>query len=284
MTVDKAAVMRNNVVGKDHRDRIVDEMQWTISKRNLYKNDLITLDIVASNLWERPIYFAVSVSPGSHLGLNEYFQLEGLAYRVVPVKTAKVGGRYGYIANDIMIDNVMSKFKWGGIERKVNASAEQIEQLDWMSTQPQDVFLDENILRMTMNLRSNFGRLAESFLVAGDKAGAIKVLDKSLFVMPYQTVPLNVFVASYPELYYRAGNKEKARRLIEQLTYGQSQNLKYYHDILDFEGSREKAIRSASVVAEMARIVSTYDKEFQEEFALSITAVEPLMMIYRGRR
>lgn len=60
-------------------------MQWTIENSALLKNDLMTLDIVANNLMTRPIYFAVSVAlRDAYVGLEKYFQLEGLTYRIVP--------------------------------------------------------------------------------------------------------------------------------------------------------------------------------------------------------
>ena len=47
------------------------------------------LDLLATNNWERPVYFAITVGRENYLGLEEYFQLEGLAFRVVPIKTEK---------------------------------------------------------------------------------------------------------------------------------------------------------------------------------------------------
>ena len=66
----------------------------TVAKRvELFKPDLIVLDLVAHNDWKRPIYFAVSVSPDAYVGLEKFFRLEGLAYRLVPVKTDNSSSR-----------------------------------------------------------------------------------------------------------------------------------------------------------------------------------------------
>ncbi|MBK8470993.1 MAG: hypothetical protein IPL33_01575 [Sphingobacteriales bacterium] len=95
------------------------ELQWSLNKNNLYKNDLMVLDIIAANNWERPIYFAISVSPSSYLGLEKYFQLEGLAYRLVPIDAAAAGsrgaGNTGRVNADIMYNNLMNRFKFGNI-------------------------------------------------------------------------------------------------------------------------------------------------------------------------
>src|SRR5690606_31857596 len=73
-----------NYVPEKFRDSLQNEILFTLAKNNLLKNDLFTLDIIANNINDRPIYFAVSVSPDSYLGLQNYFQLEGLSYRIVP--------------------------------------------------------------------------------------------------------------------------------------------------------------------------------------------------------
>ena len=41
---------------------------------------MMVLDILANFKWERPIYFAITVGSGNFMGLEKYFQLEGLAY------------------------------------------------------------------------------------------------------------------------------------------------------------------------------------------------------------
>ena len=53
------------------------------------------------------------------LGLEEYFQLEGLAYRLVPIKSEnKSWLKYGRIDTDILYNNLMNKFVWGGAKEK----------------------------------------------------------------------------------------------------------------------------------------------------------------------
>src|SRR6185436_9091850 len=115
--------------------KIVPVMEWSISPNYLMKNDLMILDLLAHNNWKRPVYFATTVGTENFLNLDDYFQLEGLAYHLVPVKAEKAGeaGFRGTVAPDLMYDNVMNKFRWGNMKDK-------------------RVYLDENNLRMTTNL------------------------------------------------------------------------------------------------------------------------------------
>lgn len=287
MPVDKQKVIDMGIVPAKYNDQIVEQLRWSLgSKSNLLKNDLVTLDIVASNLWERPIYFAVSVSPDAYLGLDKYFQLEGLAYRIVPVESANGGN--GYIAQDMMYDNAMNKFRWGGIERKKviehtvvagetldsiayqhNQTVAQLKAFNSLTTDnvalgtklkievPKWIYLDENINRMTMNLRSNFGRLAEDLINSGKKAEAIKVLDESLRVMPEETLPYNVFMLRYPDIYYRAGAKDKAQLLLRKVLDHTMEQFIYLQDVKGYEpGYKSDSDQSIAIISELRRIAT----------------------------
>ncbi len=183
--VDKAAVLKNGVVATKDSAKIVDYIEFEIDKNYIMKADLLILDLIAHNDWTRPIYFAVTVGNDSYMNLEEYFQLEGLAYRFVPIKGEKdASGQMGTVGLDEMYNNMMNKFQWGNMADK-------------------RVYLDMNNLNMTMNFRNNFGRLSENLLEAGKKDSAIAVLDKCVEVMPDETVPYNVMMLRIAECYYR---------------------------------------------------------------------------------
>jgi uncharacterized secreted protein with C-terminal beta-propeller domain len=132
--------------------------------------------------------------------------LEGLAYRLLPVRNSfNPNEDFGRVNTDIMFDNVMNKFKWGGVDVG-------------------PVYMDENNLRMTMNLRNNFDRLATALLMEGKKDSAVKVLDKAFEVMPEFNVPYNYFVVPLAEAYYRADVTDKPDLILNR-----------YADILEQE-------------------------------------------------
>jgi hypothetical protein len=105
---------------------------------------------------------------------------------------------------------MMDKFGFGGIKENPN------------------IYLDENILRMTMNLRGNYARLAQSLIEKNEKDKAIKALDHSLVEMPKARVPYNFFVAQYPSLYYAAGDNAKAKKLSDDMWASAKEEIKYY--------------------------------------------------------
>lgn len=307
ITVDSAEVVKNKVVTASLYPQIVKELNVSIGRNNLLKNDLIVLDIIASNLWERPIYFAVSVAPDAYLGFQNYFQLEGLAYRIVPVLSKRDrGSQGGYVNTEIMYDNVMNKFKWGGIEKKDTVSytvksgdtgasiAKQFNVTEYELSEfnggdttfsagasikvvvPNRLYLDENILRMTMNLRSNFARLVETLIDEGKNEEAKKAIDRCIAVMPRQTVPYNIFVVRFPEYYYKLGDSAKAADLALQLAGVYRQEMRYNTDMLEHDpGAKRATQQSMAVVQELARVAAYYkDKQTEEELRRIFTEMQ----------
>ena len=112
--VDSAKVIANGTVRPEDADKIVPYIDIKLDGSWILKSQLMVLDILANNNWDRPIYFVTGYHNDA-LGLEEYFQLEGLAYRLVPIKSEnKSWFEYGRTDTDILYDNVMNKFIWRG--------------------------------------------------------------------------------------------------------------------------------------------------------------------------
>jgi hypothetical protein len=186
--VDSAKVVSNGTVPKEMASRIVNRLEFDVDRNYLMKADIMILDLLAHNNWERPVYFAITVGSESYLNLEDYFQLEGMAYRLVPVKNEKNNdGQLGSVNTSEMYNKMVNTFKWGNMSDS-------------------RVYLDQNNLNMTMNLRNNFGRLAESLLAEGKRDSAMNALDKCLKEMPDSTVPYNVMMIRIAEMYYAIAN------------------------------------------------------------------------------
>lgn len=210
LAIDKNDVISSNTVSSANSSEIVDEMQWAIKKSYVQKNDMIVLDILANNSWKRPIYF-VSPYGDSDLGLNEYFQLEGFAYRLVPIKTKSKGYlATGRVDVDILYNNLMNKFRWGRMD------------------QP-DVNIDHNNQRTTsvLRIRNNFNRLAEELILLNKKDSALAVLNKIYGLMPQEKYPYDLFTIGTIDLYFKLNETEKATKIAREFLKATNENLKY---------------------------------------------------------
>ena len=265
ITIDKDEVISKGVVPESYRDRIVDEIKWELKGNGINKNQMMVLDILANFNWERPIYFAFTVGGDNFMGLEKYFQLEGLAYRFVPYLAKSKDGQPGEIATDIMYDNLINKFKWGNM-------------------QDPNVYLDETNMRMTMNFRNNFSRLSDALFDKGDTIRSEAVLDKCVEIMPHEAIPYNYHWAglvggirngtglSLVEGYYRIGKIEKAREIINTVTNAYFDELDYYQSIDEkFLNKMQRDLYVArQVIVKMNDLTIKYNDEVSQKKILEL--------------
>jgi len=208
--VDKKLVRANGTVPANTPDSLIaDSVKWTLDKQYMFKADLMILDLLASNDWKRPVYFAVTAGSDSYMNLEDFFQLEGLAYRLVPLKQPAKRSLFGPagVNTDIMYNNIMDPNKktgwsWGGMD------------------QGKTLYMDENNLRMTTNLRIQMMTLADVLIQEGKTEKARQVLDKCMAVMPENVVPYEPTMIYIAEFYYKLGTSadtEKANKLSKRL-------------------------------------------------------------------
>ena len=159
---------------------------------------MMILDLLATNNWERPIYWAITVGSSKYMNLHNYFQVEGFAYRFVPVKAESSPQtlQYGRVATDLMYDNLMNKFEYGNMNDP-------------------DVYIDENNARMMTNIRNSFNRLARALVEEGKNDSAIAVIDRSLELIPNGIVQYEYFAMELAETYFAAGAAEKGKEMVE---------------------------------------------------------------------
>jgi hypothetical protein len=197
--VDPQKVLSNGTVKEYYKDRIVSPMIWEYADADAFKGDLAIMDLLSTNKWERPVYYSTTVPSAQYKGLEKYFVQEGLAYRVVPIKTDTAEqGEFGMIDNKIMYDNLMNNFKWGNAEYP-------------------KVYLDENNRRMFSNFRRIFGTLAKDLLAKGDTARAVEVVEKGMSIVPGEKLPYDYFTITFAEVLIKAGKNEEGNKLLTEI-------------------------------------------------------------------
>lgn len=178
ITVDKDAVLRSGMMIA--ADSIPDQMHISLKgKRAVYKSEMMMYEMLARCNWERPLYVAITVGSENYGNLGNNFVQEGLANRITPFNTKESGLR---IDSERMYDNVMNRFKFGGIDNP-------------------DIYLDETVMRMCLTHRRIFSQLATQLLREGKNEQALKVVQRAEEAIPATTVPHN----------YQGGSLELAR-------------------------------------------------------------------------
>ncbi len=211
--IDKNTIIKNKVVAEKYFDSIVPYIDIDIKGSALYKNRLMMLDILANNNWKRPIYFSGGAFDNEdYLWMKDYLQLDGMVYKLVPIRTPidKEAGLMdmGQIDADKMYANVM---KW-----------------DWGNSDSIKIYHDPETRRNSITYRTNLARLMDKLIAEGKNDKAKNIIDLAMTKMPLDKFNYYSVIEPFAKGYYEIGKKEKARQLLEKLMTKYKENLNYY--------------------------------------------------------
>ena len=240
--VDKEAVRRSGMMIPG--DSIPDYMHISLKgKRALYKSELMMLEMLSEANWERPIYIAVSVGRENQLNMENHFVQEGLAYRFTPFDTSKTGVT---IDSEKMYDNLMNKFKFGGIDKP-------------------GIYIDENVMRMCYTHRRIFTQLVGQLIKEGKKDKALAALDYAEKMIPSSNVPYDWANGAFQmaEAYYQLGQTEKANKIIDELANKSLEYMVWYLSLTDYQLSiaSENFMYNAGLLDAEVRLMEKYKSE-----------------------
>ncbi len=216
--VDSAHVLATGAVRPWHADRMLIPMIWKFKGTMAIKDDLAVMDIIAGNNWERPLYYATTVPGSTYIGLEDFFVLEGMAYRVSPIRIdPPATGETGMTDTREMYDNMMNNFRWG------NAGEE-------------GVYLDENNRRLFDVFRRQFARLSMALVLEGDTARALAAVEKGLGIVPPEKMPYDYFSIELAGALAMAGERERAEDIFNTITDNALASLSFIAALPDDRG------------------------------------------------
>ncbi|HPE57939.1 MAG TPA: DUF2723 domain-containing protein [Bacteroidales bacterium] len=212
LVIDSADIVRKAAVPEYMQDKIVDEITWKVKQSYLYKNDLMLLDIIATNNWNRPIYFANPSSVSKVLDVEEYCHLEGFVYRFMPVKADNYINGVGGVDEQKSYDIFMNKCQWGNLADP-------------------HVYVDRESARNAVIPKQNFMRTAQAMVDKGENDKAIELLDYCLTQFPDEKFTYDMFMIPFINVYYDAGAPEKANAILERVFEIYTDNINYYNSL-----------------------------------------------------
>ncbi len=168
--------------------------------------DIMVKEIVEANNWERPIYFAVTCSDDSKIGLQDYLKMEGMAFRLVPEK--RTPGR----------EFVNEKILKQQVNGTTDPSKDYKPGFRYRGLSNPSIFFDDNHKRMIQNYRNSFMRLAVHYRSSGNNEAVINTLDNMNEKLPYDILGIdNGLLFEVANLYYISGAREKYRTIIKDV-------------------------------------------------------------------
>lgn len=197
------------------------ELKPTIMGQGLRVQDIMILQILEANKWERPVYFATTVSPGNRLNMEPYLQMEGLTFRVHPQKVKRTD-------IDKIENNLLNVYRFRNLNNP-------------------KVYFNDTITKLIGNYRAAFFQVAVDRFYSGEKDKMLAILDSMEVVLPESLLPIGN-VETYLQLgmlYHEGGRSDELRRRLDALMskpkLSAKQKVKfasiYYQYLNDYEKS-----------------------------------------------
>lgn len=278
--IDSAAAIAHGTVLPGESEKIVSEIRLQLTPNDqIMKGTLAQLDILGTNQWKRPIYYTSGGHEGS-IGLEEYYRVEGLAYRVVPVQSPyRSIIELGSINTDTLYRRLMETFSWG------NMNQEGV-QLDYYTIRTLSV----------IRFRSLYTRLALQLLEEGKREKAVEVLDRCMELAPSRVLPYDQFITGitvpgprggiihHPgiiEAYYRCGEEEKANGILREYYETLVHEYNYYNSMKSRHSvSIQREISEAMFqIEEMKYLLQEYE---QDELMMELGITEESLFPFPG--
>ncbi|MCF6169906.1 MAG: DUF2723 domain-containing protein [Bacteroidales bacterium] len=231
LTIDSTVVVNSGTVKPEDAGRIVDEIDWEVKQYGLVRNDILLLDLIASNNWERPIYFANPNAVAKVFNVDKYCHLEGVVYRLKPIPALNHNPKLGGVDPDRAYKTLMADdVRWGRLNEP-------------------DVVIDRESARTSGMMKQNYSLLARTLTDLGRYDSAVKVMDRGIFFFPPEKYPYDYGMLSWADNYYKAGAAEKGNEVVRKLLERYSDDLAYYGSLSNY-------------------FVKNYDNEIQQSLAV----------------
>ncbi|HDR03648.1 MAG TPA: DUF2723 domain-containing protein, partial [Candidatus Marinimicrobia bacterium] len=172
------------------------EIRWTIQPTfrgmGLRTQDLMILEILAAVKWERPVYFAVTVSDDNKIDLDDYLSMEGLTMRVNPKKVARID-------EEMIYKNTTQVYRYRNLNNP-------------------KVYYEPNTMRLMQNYRTGFMQAALEFLRKGNREKGLELLNFMENAIPETVIPIGhrELDLQLGRIFYELGDSNQLIRRLER--------------------------------------------------------------------
>ncbi len=265
--VDRNRAIASGWISANDPAPVVDRIPFDFGNVNaITKGELAVMDIVASNVYERPVYFNTTIMPSFIKGYQEYMQLEGMALRVVPYKSKplKEYGIFGYGRIDVekSYNSMMNQWEWGNFDKK-------------------DLYVDDSYKATQQSMRLSMARTAQTLQQRGDNKRAVEVAEKYFEAFPHMNFHYDGTVVPFIQVLLGAkadSAKEHIRILAEQAR----QHMEFYKTLKASNKQpgtgfgEQKRTWDGTIRQLLYMMNSVEDQEFKKEIVDMLSPYEPV--------
>ncbi len=252
--IDKNRMIANGLMSVQDTNMVNKiDIRFPESSNYILKDQLAVMDVVASNISDRPVYFAVTCKNDKLLNLNDFMQMEGLGLRVIPVKSRSVRELSiygsGRVAEDKAYDNIMTKWRWGNFDTH-------------------ETFIDESYAAEIQAMKIVMMRTCQDLMSARKDEKANAMAKQFFAAFPHMNFPYDDSVMPFIEILAETGDTDAAKEHLGILAEEIYQRLRFYDslDEDDAESFRQPygyALRGVSDILSLAPKLG--DQAFADE-------------------
>ncbi len=216
-TADPEKIIESGLVSVGDLDKILTKLEFNLPKTYLLRNDLLLLDLLNTNNWERAFY-STAVTDDYSLGLINYFENSGFAYKFVPIRSIDKM----FVNTDYLYDYLMNKLEWFDIN--------QIEEYSL-----EDVGRNMQIVKF----REKFSDLAILLINEGDSVKAVQVLERCDSLLPFDKFQPSIYEIGYAQALLLTKGYAESTRYMFNVANPFMDNINEFYEMSKKE--REKA-------------------------------------------
>ncbi|MFR9503943.1 MAG: DUF2723 domain-containing protein [Rikenellaceae bacterium] len=250
--VNKENAIASGIVKEEDAHLMVDTVYISLKKNNIDKIEMMLIDLFANFDWKRPLYFT-QVYILQNLGLGDYLQFDGYAYRFVPIYTPyTTAWDVGRVDPDYAAPLLLDTFRYGNLKDP-------------------KVYVD-NFFQYNLNAsrtRESFARVAREYILRGEDSLAMELLDRGLEELPTSQIrftPANTI--PFVECYYSMTEFNKGDALFTAYINNIVEHIEYY---LLFEGYQGELVTP---------LIDTRLDELAQAYQLAVSAQRKDLIIW----
>jgi hypothetical protein len=233
-------------------------IRFADKKSYITKDDLAVMDVINSNIYDRPIYFAITCKNEKLLGLNDFTQIEGLGLKVIPKitpsdKSLSIYGS-GDVDSNLAYENIMTKWKWGNFDKL-------------------DTHINTSYMAGVQAMRMSMLRTCLKLMDENKVAKANEVAKKFFEAFPHFNFPYDASVIPFINVMVEAKDFDSAKKEMKVLANETKQYLDFYlsldnEDYQNFEDDIRYSYKSMSDLRGLSKKVEdpAFEKEINEMF------------------
>ena len=245
--VNKENVINQGITvpeGAEIPDQITISLEWAMKRGKLMaRNQVMLYEMLARNEWKRPMYMTVTLGQENYAGLQDFFCLEGLAYRLTPFKRGQ-----STLDTEKMYNNMMTRYSYGNVRKP-------------------GLYLDETNQRLGQTHRHILIMLVQELLKEGKTDKALNALRKCKEELPNANVPYNYDEHLIAGFWYQAGDKKEALRVAKEIFRQNYQYVEWLNSVSSdaYTTYHERAFQHGYYMASCAQLALICDRSEGEK-------------------